>query len=89
MSKQHTAAEAYIQLAEVFDILYAEDTDCEDLTVRFGIWDANAVPFTYYACVYDDKDNIVCGESSYNSDTLAEAIQSMYNDVVEYYKGDK
>lgn len=68
-------------LTEIMEILYMRRSDCDQLTVRVGIWDANNVPYTMYAVLCDRAGNTLAGESSYGSDSLGEAFALLLADT--------
>lgn len=68
------------KLQEILDAIYNKRQP-ELYRVCFGIWNAGDVPYTLYAVLADQDDVTVCGESSYGSQTLEEAIECLYNEV--------
>jgi hypothetical protein len=67
-------------LTEIMELLYMNQTDCEQLTVRIGIWDAKS-PYTVYATLHDGNGNVQAGEDSYGSDTVKEALTILVENV--------
>ncbi len=54
--------------------------------LRIGIWDEDEYPM-YYALVYEDthahvrNDRLVAGQSSYNANTLDEALELLWKEL--------
>ncbi len=61
-----------IKLGNLFDMIYML-SDSEEWRLEVGIWQASDNPFTFYALL-KNGDALEAGETSYGSDTPAEAI---------------
>lgn len=74
---------AALQIAEMLDAIYMSGRDAQDYTIRIGIWDEHAVPYTFYAIVTID-DMPVAGENSYGAETLEQAVLELHQSFFEY-----
>lgn len=77
-------------LAQIMDWVY-EQSDSEDYTLHFGIWDSGESPYSMYATLHKRPDMfsegkhdlLVAGESSYGSDTAEEALNWLLRELAE------
>ena len=68
-------------LEEILDLLYSYRSDCDELHISIGIWNASETPYTYFATLNDADNVTVTGEGSLGSDSLQEALEALLTDV--------
>lgn len=77
---------AALQIAEMLDAIYMSGRDAQDYTIRIGIWDDAESPYSIYATLHRDSDNMLqVGESTYGSETLEEAIDKLCTEVGDFF----
>lgn len=54
----------------------------ESTQLKFGIWSYKDFPHTYYALI-ESGDRLICGESSYGSDTIEDALKAVVDELRE------
>jgi hypothetical protein len=69
-------------LGEIMDFIHSELGESGQL--RIGIWSEEKVPFTFYAVIYDQGDNLITGEASYGTDSIEEALTELSKDIRHY-----
>lgn len=75
-----------IELQEIFNWIYQTNSEDTAPHLEIGIWnwDDEHVNYTFYAVIKNrNNGSILCGESSYDSKTVTEAIECVVKELYE------
>src|SRR5689334_2191673 len=72
-----------VKTQEVLDWIYAGNSEEYAPHLEIGIWDWESVPYTFYAVIKNRDGSTLCGESSYDSETIEDAIDCVLKELHE------
>jgi hypothetical protein len=73
--------ELELKIQSIFDWIYATNNEEYAPHLEMGIWDWETVPYSFYAVIKNRDGSTLCGERSYDSETIEDAIDCVIEEL--------